>query len=104
MEAIAACVAFAQQTKPVDDSMLRNASPDEWVTYGRDYAETLFSPLKQINAQNVSRLGLAWSWETGTEGGIETTPLISNGVFVWYRPLERRVRRGCPHRQAKVAL
>jgi quinohemoprotein ethanol dehydrogenase len=78
--AIAARVTFAQ-SKLVDDSTLLNAAPDEWVTYGRDYAETHFSPLKQINAENVARLGLAWSWETGTEGGIESTPLISNGVL-----------------------
>jgi quinohemoprotein ethanol dehydrogenase len=77
----AACVAYAQQIKPVDDNALRKPAPDEWVTYGRDYSETHFSPLRQINSENVGRLGLAWSWETGTEGGIESTPLISNGVL-----------------------
>ncbi len=102
--AIASRGAFAQQTKPVDDSTLRNAAPGEWVTYGRDYSETHFSPLKQINAENVGRLGLAWSWETGTEGGIESTPLISNGRFVWHRSVERRVRHRRPHGKAKVAL
>jgi quinohemoprotein ethanol dehydrogenase len=79
--AMAAWTAFAPRSKPVDDSTLRTAAPDEWVTYGRDYAETHFSPLKQINIENVGRLGLAWSWETGTEGGMESTPLISNGVL-----------------------
>jgi glucose dehydrogenase len=29
-----------------------------------DYAETYFSPLKQIDSTNVKRLGLAWAWET----------------------------------------
>jgi quinohemoprotein ethanol dehydrogenase len=81
--AMAACfgLALAQQPKRVDDNALRKAVPDEWVTYGHDYAETHFSPLKQINVENVSRLALAWTWETGTEGGIESTPLISNGVL-----------------------
>src|ERR1700734_787068 len=63
----AACVALAQQPKRVDDAALRKAASDEWVTYGHDYAETHFSPLKQINAENVNRLGLAWTWATGTE-------------------------------------
>src|ERR1700722_4490450 len=78
-----ACIGLglAQQPKPADDSALRKAAPDEWVTYGHDYAETHFSPPKQINAENVGGLGLAWSWETGTEGGIESTPLISNGTL-----------------------
>ena len=55
---------LGQKPKPVDDNNLRKAAPDEWITYGRDYSETHFSPLKQINAGNVGGLGLAWSWET----------------------------------------
>ena len=76
---------FSQQQKRVDDAALRNAakSGDEWLTYGRDYAETHYSPLNQITADNVKRLGLAWSWETESpEGGaLEATPLVSNGVM-----------------------
>src|SRR6202789_2566789 len=52
------CVAtsFGQQGKRVDDSALKNAAKngDEWLTYGRDYAETHYSPLTQINAGNVA--------------------------------------------------
>jgi quinohemoprotein ethanol dehydrogenase len=80
-----AWAAFAQEPTPVDDNALKNAanSGGEWVTYGRDYAETHFSPLKQINPKNVGRLGLAWSWETEspTGGRVEGTPLMSNGVL-----------------------
>jgi quinohemoprotein ethanol dehydrogenase len=55
----------------------------EWSSYGRDYAETHFSPLKQIDASNVGRLGLAWSWETESPSGglVEATPIMSNGVL-----------------------
>src|ERR1700754_260827 len=73
------------QTKRVDDRALRNAgkNAEEWLTYGRDYAETHFSSLKQIDTTNVKRLGLAWSWETESPAGanIEGTPLVSNGVM-----------------------
>jgi quinohemoprotein ethanol dehydrogenase len=80
---MASSMAFAQQSKPVDDRTLRTAAPDEWVTYGRDYAETHFSPLEQIDTGNVSRLGLAWSWDTESPigGRVEGTPLMSNGVL-----------------------
>lgn len=75
----------AQQSKWVDDAALRNADQhgDEWLTYGRDYAETHFSPLKQIDVTNVKRLGLAWSWETESPAGarVEATPLMANGVL-----------------------
>ena len=78
-------MAVAQQPKRVDDNALKNAAKngDEWLTYGRDYAETHFSPLKQIDTSNVKRLGLAWSWETESPAGarIEATPLMSNGVL-----------------------
>jgi quinohemoprotein ethanol dehydrogenase len=54
----------------------------EWPTYGLDYAETRFSPLADINAGNVARLGLAWSYDVGEGGGNqEATPLVSNGVL-----------------------
>ncbi len=65
---LCACIAVAQTSsnKRIDDNTLKNAATngDEWLTYGRDYAETHFSPLKQIDASNVKRLGLAWSWDT----------------------------------------
>jgi quinohemoprotein ethanol dehydrogenase len=41
-----------------------------------------FGTLQAINTQNVSRLGLAWSYEVGPGGGNrEATPLFSNGVL-----------------------
>jgi quinohemoprotein ethanol dehydrogenase len=69
--------------KPVDDAALVNAaaSGDEWLTYGRDYAETRFSPLDQIDSGNVERLGLAWDYETDSVRGLEATPLVANGVL-----------------------
>src|SRR5580698_5990082 len=82
---LAASGALAQQTKRVDDSALKNATKngDEWLTTGRDYAETHFSPLKQIDSTNVKRLSLAWSWETQAPGGssVEAPMLVSNGVM-----------------------
>jgi quinohemoprotein ethanol dehydrogenase len=77
--------ATASKQAKVTDAVLRNAAKnaDEWVTYGRDYSETHFSPLKQIDATNVKRLGLAWSYETDSPAGanIEATPLVSGGVM-----------------------
>jgi quinohemoprotein ethanol dehydrogenase len=67
----------------VDDAALRNIEtrPGEWLTHGRDYAETRFSPLKQINATSVKQLGLAWAFDTQTTRGLEATPLVVNGVM-----------------------
>src|SRR5207247_8185204 len=63
---------------------LKNAGKtgEEWLTYGLNYQETRFRPIKQIDTTKVSRLGLAWSYEIGTGGGNqEGTPLVANGVL-----------------------
>src|SRR6185295_864604 len=72
------------QSRRVDDATLRKAaqSGDEWLSYGRDQAETRFSPLTEIDASNVGRLGLAWSYDVGPGGGgQEATPVVANGVI-----------------------
>jgi quinohemoprotein ethanol dehydrogenase len=72
----------AQQTRRIDDQALKNAGKtgEEWLTYGLTPGETRYSPLKLIDAANVRRLGLAWSYDVGPGGGNqEATPLMWNG-------------------------
>ncbi|MGH6972326.1 MAG: PQQ-dependent dehydrogenase, methanol/ethanol family, partial [Caulobacteraceae bacterium] len=44
--------------------------------YGRSYAEQRFSPLTQVDAADVGKLGLAWHYQFDTERGQEATPLV----------------------------
>ncbi|MBV8458920.1 MAG: hypothetical protein JO122_20175 [Acetobacteraceae bacterium] len=37
------------------------ADPNQGAVFGRDYANTRFSPLNQINTQNAPQLKLAWA-------------------------------------------
>src|SRR5262245_13281000 len=72
------------QTRRVDDLALKSAgkSGEEWLTYGLTPGETRYSPLKQIDRTNVSRLGLVRSYGLGAGGGNqEATPLFWNGNF-----------------------
>jgi PQQ-dependent dehydrogenase (methanol/ethanol family) len=55
--------------------------PGNWMTHGRTYSEQRFSPLKRINAENVSGLGLAWHYDLDTDRGQEATPIIVDGVM-----------------------
>ena len=89
---IALSLTLFGQGRRVDDALLRNAAKTaadgEWLTYGLTPGETRFSPLKQIDASNVKRLGLVWSYEVGEGGGDqEATPLVWNntifGVTNW---------------------
>ncbi len=74
--------ANADEDGTVNAAALMEAAPAEWLSYGRDQAETHYSPLDQINAGNVDRLELAWSWEIPKTGArLEATPLVSDGVM-----------------------
>ncbi len=54
--------------------------PANWVTHGGTYQEQRFSTLTDVNAGNVSKLALAWSYDLDTNRGQEATPLIIDGV------------------------
>ncbi|MFU7527395.1 PQQ-dependent dehydrogenase, methanol/ethanol family [Qipengyuania sp. ASV99] len=62
-------------------AMLTGADADSanWITYGRTYSEQRFSPLDQINTENVGELGLAWFADMDTARGQEATPLAIDG-------------------------
>ena len=52
----------------IDDKALRQADAraGDWITHGRAYSEARYSPLERIDAGNVQKLGLAWSFDTET--------------------------------------
>jgi PQQ-dependent dehydrogenase (methanol/ethanol family) len=86
-----AWVAEGQNAKRINDNALRDAgkSKEDWISYNRDWAETRFSPLDQINATNVSKLGLAWAFDIPNVGAgtrQEATHLVANGVLYSITP------------------
>ncbi len=65
---------------------------EEWPHYGSDLAASRYSPLEQINADNVDQLTVAWSWNTpdnalfqnderATAGEYKSTPIMVDGVL-----------------------
>src|SRR5690349_19786769 len=68
---------------PVTDAMLRNPDPADWLMIRRDYKASSFSPLNQINTQNVSDLRLVWSWamQDGVILGNQPAPIVHSGVL-----------------------
>jgi len=61
------------------------AKNGEWTTYGADLANTRYSPLNQISAENFSKLEVAWRFKTESLGprpefNFESTPLMARGV------------------------
>lgn len=76
-------IAIAQQpATKVDAARLKRAPDEEWLTYGRDQSETHFSPLKQIDTSNISRLSLAFASPVeAPQGNIQATPIVANGTL-----------------------
>ena len=66
---------------PVTDEMLRDPDPADWLMIRRDYAATSFSPLDQINIDNVDRLQLEWVWPMRDGGTNQPAPLVYDGTM-----------------------
>jgi len=75
--------------RAVTEAMLRNPAPGDWLNWRRTDNAWGYSPLDQINRQNVPRLQLAWSWAMDNTGAQEATPLVHDGVM--YLPNPRGV-------------
>jgi len=78
----------AQQPRAVDANVLKVAGTandpmaGSWLTYGLTQAETRYSLLNRIDASNVGKLGLSWSYVLGAGGGNqEATPLVWNNTI-----------------------
>ena len=59
----------------------KGAGTTEWRHYGGDAGGTKYSPLDQINAENVKDLQIVWRWRTAslgqpTENNWQVTPLL----------------------------
>ncbi len=70
-------------------NMASHPSSGEWQSYASDYAATKFSHLASINRGNVSRLKVAWQWDSldnqisGYEtGSYEATPIFIEGMLI----------------------
>ncbi|HEY6926895.1 MAG TPA: PQQ-binding-like beta-propeller repeat protein, partial [Steroidobacteraceae bacterium] len=65
---------------PVSEAMLAAPPDGEWLSRRRTYDALGFSPLEQINRQNVASLRLAWSLALPV-GLNESEPLMHDGVL-----------------------
>ena len=65
---------------PVTDAMLRDPPAADWLMWRRTYNGWGYSPLDQINKDNVKDLRPVWTWSL-TPGPTETTPIVHDGVL-----------------------
>jgi quinoprotein glucose dehydrogenase len=84
--------AGAQSSNPA------GATKNDWAYYGHDAGGTRYSPLAQINRDNVAQLKVAWVFHTGDisdgsgrpkRSGLETTPILVDGTLYLTTPFNR---------------
>ena len=60
-----------------------------WLVLGGDFGSQHYSPLSQINARNVKRLGLAWVLDIDSPMGLATEPIVVDGTIYATASLDR---------------
>ena len=71
----------ARRFVPVTDAMLQKPDPGDWLMWRRTLDGWGYSPLNQINRNNVAQLRMVWTRGLGTGGNQEGTPLVHDGVM-----------------------
>jgi len=87
-----------QPSSNAQSSNPAGATNNDWGYYGHDAGGTRFSPLTQINRDNVGKLQVAWTFHTGDisdgsgrpkRSGLETTPILVDGALYLTTPFNR---------------
>src|SRR6476659_1686225 len=73
-----------------DEVLKMSQNPKDWVMPTGDYANTRYSKLNQINAQNVGKLQVAWTFSTGVLRGHEGGPLIIGNMMYVHTPFPNK--------------
>lgn len=76
-------------SQPQDAAKPPLPGPSDWPVYGGSPEDMRYSRLAQINRANVKKLQVAWSFDTGEAGGLQTSPLIVDGVLYAYSPTQK---------------
>jgi quinoprotein glucose dehydrogenase len=60
-----------------------------WTHYGGSPDQVRYSSLRQIDKTNVSRLAVAWTYDAGEAGGLQTQPIVEGDVLFGYTPTHK---------------
>lgn len=74
-----------------DEVMKLQKDPNNWAMQLGDYSGKRYSPLDQINTQNVKNLRVDWSFSTGVLRGHEGGPLVIGDVMYVHTPFPNLV-------------
>ena len=75
---------------PTDPALLQH-DDGQWVMAAKNYANTRFSGLTEINAGNVKSLKVAWTFATGVQRGQEAAPLVVGSTMYVVTPYPNKL-------------
>jgi quinoprotein glucose dehydrogenase len=84
--------ASAESSQPTQEArVILDASKEQrdWPVYGGTGENNHYSPLTQINRNSVRSLTKAWSFDTEEQGGLQTSPIIVEGVLYGITPTQK---------------
>ena len=61
----------------------------DWPVWGGGPENMHYSQLAQINRSNVKKLDTAWTFDTGEQGGVQTSPIIVGKVLYGITPTQK---------------
>jgi glucose dehydrogenase len=79
----------ARQAPGIQETIPTGAHHQDWPAYGGTPENNHYSPLDQINRENVKRLTVAWRFDTGESGGLQTSPIIVGGILYGVTPNQK---------------
>jgi len=84
--AIALCVL---STSPWTATAGDKPSAHDWPIYGGTPENNHYSRLSQINRENVKELEVAWTYDTEESGGLQSSPIVVDGILYGLTPTEK---------------
>jgi quinoprotein glucose dehydrogenase len=60
-----------------------------WTHYGGSPDQVRYSTLRQIDKSNVHQLTVAWTYDSQEAGGLQTQPIVVDGVLFGYTPTHK---------------
>ena len=80
---------FSLRATASQDAANSSGERRDWPAYGGAPENTHYSSLAQINRSNVKDLTVAWSFDTGEQGGLQTSPIIVEGILYGITPTQK---------------
>lgn len=78
-----------KEDKAAADKSTNQPGHHDWPIYGGTPENNRYSPLDQINRKNVSQLAVSWTFDTGEEGGLQTSPIEVEGMLYGITPTQK---------------